>query len=251
MFDFLSFLDIPARLTWRDYLDISILALLIYKALLMVKGTRALATLLGLGLLLILYYVSIQLQLYTVRWFLEHIVGSLFLVLIILFQKDLRQGLGELGARYFWGKSTLTKNIVEEIVQACAEMAQRNTGALIILQRSMPLEDMVRQEGVRMDAEISSKLLHNIFYHGAPLHDGAVIISKGRLSAASCILPLAIARNKNFGTRHRAALGITEETDAIAIVVSEERGEISVALKGELLRNLSAQKLREVISDAL
>ncbi len=251
MLELSELFEIPKRFTWRDYLDIGVLALLIYKAILMVKGTRALATLLGLCLLLILYYVSIQLQLYTVRWFLEHIVGSLFLVLIILFQKDLRQGLGELGARYFWGKSTLTKNIVEEIVQACEEMAKRRIGALIILQRSMPLEDMMRQEGVRVDADISAKLLQNIFYHGAPLHDGAVIISKGRLSAASCILPLAETKDKNFGTRHRAALGITEETDAIAIVVSEERGEISVALKGELSHNLSSQELWEVISHAL
>ncbi len=251
MLEFLDAIDFPTRVTWRDYLDIIILSLLVYKALMMVKGTRALATLLGLGLLLILYYVSIQLQLYTVRWFLEHIVGSLFLVLIILFQKDLRQGLGELGARYFWGKSTLTRNTVEEIVLACEDMAKQNLGALIVIQRNIPLEDMMRQEGVRLNARISYKLLMSIFYHGAPLHDGAVIISNGKLSAASCILPLAVVQGKNFGTRHRAALGITEETDAIAIVVSEERGEISLAIKGELSRNLSAKKLREAIDNAL
>ncbi len=251
MLEMLTSMEIPAGVSWRDALDITILTILGYKALLMIKGTRALATLLGLGILLFLYFISIQLELYTLRWLLEHIVGSLFLVIVILFQKDIRHGLGELGARYFWKRTTLNQTEVEEIVSACTEMARLRIGALIIIQRSLPLEDMIRQEGTALDATISSKLLLSIFLHPSPLHDGAVIIRKGRLAAASCILPLAVAKGKNFGTRHRAALGITEETDALAIVISEERGEISVVMKGEMTSRVQAVKLKEVIAHAL
>ncbi len=251
MFEILNTFEIPRNINWRDILDITIISFIIYKCIMMIKGTRALAALLGLGLLIVLYFVSIKLELYSVQWFLEYIVGSLFIVLIILFQKDIRQALGEMGARYFWGKATLHHNTVEEVVLACTEMARLRLGALIIIQRSLPLEDMVRQEGTAIDAHISKKLLIAIFLHPSPLHDGAVIIINGRLSAASCILPLAVVKDKNFGTRHRAALGITEETDALAIVVSEERGEISVALKGKITSNITPAKLREFISDAL
>ncbi len=251
MFELLHSFNIPRDIDWRDILDISIITLIIYRGIIMIKGTRALATLLGLGLLIILYFVSIKLELYSVQWFLEYIVGSLFIVMIILFQKDIRQALGEMGARYFWGKSTLNNSVIEELVLACTEMARLKIGALIIIQRSLPLEDMVRQEGTALDAQISKKLLLSIFLHTSPLHDGAVIIINGRLSAASCILPLAVVKDKNFGTRHRAALGITEETDALAIVISEERGEISVALKGHITSKLSSDTLREFISDAL
>ncbi len=251
MFELNDFLEIPSRLTWRDCFDIVLMTLILYKSILLVKGTRALAMLLGLGLMLILYYLAIQLELYTIRWLLEHIVGSLFIVLIVLFQKDIRQGLGELGSRYFWSHPKLDKGAVEEIITACEQMAHSRTGALIVIQCNVPLEDMIRQEGVRLNAEISHKLLQSIFMHTSPLHDGAVIIVKSKLSAASCILPLAIAQGKNFGTRHRAALGITSETDAIAIVVSEERGEISIARRGELFTGLNTDTLREVITNAL
>ncbi len=251
MFDVFHSFDIHRTINWRDILDVLIITFIIYKGIMLIKGTRALATLLGLGLLIVLYFISLRLELYAVQWFLEYIVGSLFIVLIILFQKDIRQALGEMGARYFWGKSTLRHDIVEEIVLACTEMARLRMGALIIIQRSLPLKDMVRQEGVAIDAIISKKLLMTLFWEPCPLHDGAVIIINGRLSAASCILPLAVVKDKNFGTRHRAAIGITEETDALAIVVSEERGEISVALKGSLVVKVTPAKLREMINDAL
>ncbi len=251
MLEMFSSMEIPTGLSWRDALDVTIITILSYKAILMIKGTRALAALLGLGILLFLYFISIRLELYALRWLLEHIVGSLFLVIVILFQKDIRHGLGELGARYFWKRTSLNKSAVEEIVQACAEMARLRIGALIIIQRSVPLEDMVRQEGTALDAAISKKLLLSIFLHPSPLHDGAVIISKGRIAAASCILPLAVAKGRNFGTRHRAALGITEETDALAIVVSEERGEISVVMQGKMTSHVHNTKLKEVITNAL
>ncbi len=251
MFELWNTLDIPPGVNWRDALDIGIITILIYNAINIIKGTRGLASLMGLVILLVLYAISYNLELYSLRWMLEHIVGSLFLVVVILFQKDIRQGLGEMGARYFWKRSNLHQTTLEEITQACVEMARLRIGALIIIERNMPLQELMRQEGTTIDAEISRKLLLSIFLHSSPLHDGAIIISKGRLAAASCILPLAVVQGKNFGTRHRAALGITEESDALAIVVSEERGEVSVALKGEMLPHVQAHKLREVISNAL
>ncbi len=237
--------------TWRDALDIMLITMLFYKVIQMLKGTRALAAMAGLGLLMILYFAARTLGLYSSSWLLQHVFGSLFLVVIILFQKDIRQGLGEMGARYFWRRSSLRQDIVEELVSACIEMARMDIGALIIIERSMPLGDMITQEGVRTDAKFSRKLLMNIFYPKAPLHDGAVIISKGRITAAACILPLAVVTGQNFGTRHRAALGITEESDALAIVISEERGEISVALNHQWYSKLDATKLKQVINDAL
>ncbi len=251
MFETGNMLELLSSINWRDGLDIGIITVLIYNAFHIIKGTRGLASLLGLVILLVLYAISIELELYSLRWMLEHIVGSLFLVVVILFQKDIRQGLGEMGARYFWKRSTLHQTAIEEIIQACTEMARLRIGALIIIERALPLQDMMRQEGTALNADISRKLLLSIFLHSSPLHDGAVIISKGRLAAASCILPLAVVQGKNFGTRHRAALGITEESDAIAIVVSEERGEISVAIKGEITHRIQANKLHEVIGNAL
>lgn len=236
---------------WRDMLDIILVTILLYQVIIMVRGTRALTVILGLGLLMLLYFFAKSVGLYTLTWLLQHVFGSLFLVVIILFQKDIRQALGDMGARSFWRKSALDHDRLNALVNACVDMARLRIGALIVLERSMPLGDMVGNEGVRIDGLISHKLLMNIFYPKAPLHDGAVIISKGRITAAACILPLAVVHGQNFGTRHRAALGITEESDAVVVVVSEERGEISVAVKGKFVRNIDATKLTQVLNNVL
>ncbi len=236
---------------WRDALDILFIAVILYKTLQMLKGTQGLAVLLGLGLVMLVYGVSTRLGLYSTSWLLQNIVGSLLLVVIVLFQKDIRQGLGEMGARYFWSRSSLRKDALTELVDACVEMARVHMGALIIIERSIPLGDIVHRDGVSIDAKLSRKLLVNLFFPNSPLHDGAVIVSKGRILAASCILPLALVQDKNFGTRHRAGIGITQESDAIAIIVSEERGEIIVAENGTLSTPLNGAKLKQVISDAL
>lgn len=238
-------------LDWRDALDIALVTLLLYQVIQMVKGTRALAAIIGLGLLMLLYMFSKSIGLYTLTWVLQHIFGSLFLVIVVLFQRDIRQALGDMGTRKFWRRNALRDDSMEELVAACVEMARLRIGALIVIERSMPLGDMIQREGVRLDARLSKKLLMNIFYPKAPLHDGAVVFSKGQITAAACILPLAVAQGQNFGTRHRAALGITEESDAVAVVVSEERGEISVAIKGHLIRNLDATRLKQVLTDVL
>ena len=228
---------------WRDALDIALVSVLLYQVIQLLRGSRALAVLTGLGLLTVLYFVARALGLYTLSWLLQYIFGSLFILIVVIFQSDIRQALGEMGAHRIFRRRELLQSGVDEVVQACMEMARLRVGALIVIERSMRLGDMIKREGVRLDALLSRQLLMNIFYPKAPLHDGAM--------AAGCILPLAVAKGQNFGTRHRAALGITNESDAVAIAVSEERGEISVAMKGELVRSLDATRLRQVLNEIL
>lgn len=236
---------------WRDALDIALVSLILYQIFQLVRGSRALAILAGLGVLAGLYLLSRVLGLYTLQWVMQYVFGSIFILIVVIFQSDIRQALGEVGTRSFFRRTTLRANSVDEIVQACVEMARLRVGALIVIERSMRLGDMIKREGVRIDGLISRQLLMNIFYPKAPMHDGAVVISGGRILAAACILPLAVAKGQNFGTRHRAALGITQESDAVAIAVSEERGEISVAIKGELVRSLDANRLKQVLNEVV
>lgn len=236
---------------WRDALDILLVAFLLYQVIQLLRGSRALTVLTGLGLLTLLYFISRSMALYTLTWLLQHVFSSLFLLIVVIFQSDIRQALGEIGTSNLFRKRALQHSAVEEVVMACVEMARLRVGALIVIERGTRLDDMIKREGVRVDALLSRQLLMNIFYPKAPLHDGAVLISKGRITAAACILPLAEAKGQSFGTRHRAALGMTQECDAVVVVVSEERGEISVAMKGELVRSLDATRLRQVLNDIL
>lgn len=234
---------------WFDLLDIALVSVLLYQVVQLLRGSRALAVLAGLAILGGLYWLSNLFGLYTLRWLLQYIFGSIFILIVVIFQADIRQALGEMGAGSFFKSRGLKQDGVDEVVAACVEMARLRVGALIVLEYKMRLGDMIKREGVRLDALISQKLLMNIFYPKAPLHDGAVIISRGRILAAACILPLAEAKGENFGTRHRAALGITQESDAIVVVVSEERGEISLAIRGDLHRSLNASSLKKAIHD--
>lgn len=236
---------------WRDWLDIALVSFLVYQIFQLVRGSRAVAILTGLGILTLLFFMASEMGLYTLTWILQYIFSSIVVLIVVIFQSDIRQALGEIGAHRIFRRKALQSSGVEEVVKACVEMARQRIGALIVIERSMQLGDMIKKEGVRLDALISHQLLLNIFYPKAPMHDGAVIISVGRIMAAAVILPLAVAKGQNFGTRHRAALGITRESDAIAIVVSEERGEISVAMKGELARSLDAARLRQVLNEIL
>ncbi|MDR1776422.1 MAG: diadenylate cyclase CdaA [Desulfovibrio sp.] len=234
---------------WKDVLDIALVSVVLYQVIQLLRGTRALAVLTGLGLLTALYFMARHLGLNTLFWLLQHVFNSLFIVIVILFQADIRQALGEIGARRIFKRYKLKQGGIEEVVMACQEMARLRVGALIVMERGMRLGDMVAREGVRVDALLSRRLLMNIFHPKAPLHDGAVIISQGRIMAAACILPLATAKGQSFGTRHRAAMGITSESDAVAVVVSEERGEITVAVRGALTLIPDAARLRQVLDE--
>ncbi len=236
-----------------NILDIALVSFLLYYLFQRLRTSQALAVLIGLLLLKIVHLIADFCGLYTLVWLLSHIFDALFILIIVIFQPDIRKALVDIGNRPLFHFKRGSKNnaLSREIIDACLEMARRRVGALIVLERSVSLRDLIDQEGQRIDAEISKRLLMNLFYVGSPLHDGAVIISHGRIAAAGCILPLAVAKGQNFGTRHRAAIGITLDSDAVALVVSEERGEISLAIRGELNRNLDGTALEKILNEIL
>lgn len=240
------------NVAWREALDILLVAAIYAYIIHLVRGTRAVAVIYGLVLVLLVYYLSNELGLYSLNWLLTNFLGSIVLIVIILFQGDLRRALAQMGAGRFWKKPQLSDAIVEELSQAVMALAKTKVGALIVIERYEPLGDVV-ERGVPMDAVITASLLTTIFQVGTPLHDGAVVIRRGRIAAAGCILPLSskLKAQSLFGTRHRAALGISEESDSLSIVVSEERGTVSIAMSGRLTTSLNDLRLRRVIKNAL
>jgi uncharacterized protein (TIGR00159 family) len=239
--------------TWREILDIAIVTFIFYRALLLVRGTRAVSIMHGFLLIIIIFYVSGEFGLNTLHWLLTNFLGSIFLVVIILFQADIRRALSTMGTGLFWKRvrrSETAEHLVHDVVLSVFRMAKSRTGALIVIERDIPLGDVV-QRGVELSATVSKELLLTIFYLGTPLHDGAVVISRDRIAAAGCILPLASVAGLDtaYGTRHRAALGITEETDALAVVVSEERGVVSYAENGEIISCVDEADLKEKLWD--
>lgn len=231
-----------------DVLDILIVSLLIYEALKLIKGTRAIQMIGGTVLVLGLFYVSQAFPLRTVGWVIRNLLAYLVFAAIVLFQSDIRRALSHLGrARFFryLSRSERTAETIEEVVTAAGMLAKARVGAIIVFEREIGLRNYV-ESGVPIDAAVSYDLLTTIFQPTTPLHDGAVIIAEDRLAAAACFLPLAVGPqlDRDLGARHRAAIGLTEEIDALAVVVSEERGEISLARHGKLTRALSPDDLR-------
>lgn len=240
---------------WQDALDILLVTILAYRLILMAQGTRAGATMHGLLLVVVVYLVVRPLGVNTLTWILENFLGSLVLIIVIIFQRDIRTALTYMGSRRGIFSSALQKSnaeLREKIAAASLYMAQRKIGALIVIERSVPLTDLA-QGGVVINADISRELLISIFWPGGPLHDGAVVIRGNKIASAGCILPLTtlVQGKQDYGTRHRAALGITEETDAIAVVVSEERGLASVASMGKLTSGFDVAKLELVLGSIL
>jgi len=231
-----------------DVVDILIVSILIYEALKLVRGTRAVQMIIGSLLVLLLFYVSRNLPLPTVRWMVTAILAYIVFAAIVLFQSDIRRALSSLGQAPFFRYLSRTKRAaetIEEVVTAAELLAKRRIGGIIAIEREIGLRNFA-ESGIPIDALVSYDLLTTIFQPGTPLHDGAVIIQEDRIAAASCFLPLAVhpKLDRDLGTRHRAAIGLTEESDAVAIVVSEERGEISLSLQGRLYRGLSPDELR-------
>ena len=240
---------------WRDIVDIVLVTLLFYYVILMIKQTRAVAAMYGLIMVIAVYVLSRYLGLNTLNWLLDYVLGSLFLLVVIVFQKDIRQALTSIGTRRLWLPSLFRKKSEDPTIPilcgAAEYMAARKIGALIVIERMVPLGDFA-QRGVLLDAAVSRELVINLFWPNSPLHDGALIVRNGRLLAGGCILPLSTAvAKRDYGTRHRAALGITEETDAVVIVVSEERGVVAVAVDGRITGALDAVKLPKVLASAM
>lgn len=231
--------------------DILVVAFLVYEALMVVRGTRAGHILLGILFMVLFYVAAVWAGLEALRSVLSFIVPYLGLAIIVLFQSEIRRTLARLGRKRWFGLGSDYRPLasVDEITMAVEELASHKTGALIVLERDIGLRTFV-ESGVRLDARISRDLLLSIFQVGLPLHDGAVIVQNDRIAAAACFLPLTtnpVFRNE-LGTRHRAAVGITEETDCLSVVVSEETGRISLAAGGELKQGLSIAELERQIN---
>lgn len=237
-----------------DVLDIIIVAYLVYKILGFIQETRAQQLVRGLVVLGIVFFLSDFLKLYLLNWLLRNFVTMGLFALIVLFQPELRRGLEQLGRRNIVSgqfRSLDKENaieVVKEIVAAVDDFSATRTGALIVFERETMLNDII-ETGTIVDARISVRLLGNLFYEGSPLHDGAVIIRGDRIHAASCVLPLTEKKNigRNLGTRHRAGLGVSEVSDALVIVVSEETGVISVAEDGNFRRFMDLKSVEKIL----
>jgi diadenylate cyclase len=240
---------------WRDVVDIALVSLFIYEVLTLIRGTRAVQMAVGAALAVALFYVSQVAQLETVNWLIRNAIGYVVFAAIVLFQSDIRRALAHLGRAPFFrylAKGETVDETIEEIAVAAQMLSTQRTGAIVIVERQIGLRNYV-EGGIPLDAQISYDLLVTIFQLASPLHDGAVIIQENRISAAACFLPLTInpRLSKDLGTRHRAAIGLTEENDAVAVVVSEETGWISLVLEGRIERNLSPDELRSRLRQLL
>ena len=251
-----STLTIPS-IRLSDLIDIALVAVIIYVILIWIKNTRAWSLFRGLAIIAAVALMAYRFHFYTLTWIIERTFSVGVIALVILFQPELRKALEQIGEGGFSGladilnveKSTrLNHTSVKCIVEACVKMAKDKTGALIVLERNVPVGDFINS-GIQLDSVISSQLLMNIFVNKTPLHDGAVVIRDNRIAAASCILPVTQkSLASELGTRHRAAVGASEQSDAYIIIVSEETGDISVANDGRLRRSLTEKDLNTVLN---
>lgn len=243
----------------RSILDVLVVTVIVYWLLWVIQGTRATQLIRGIVILLALvFFLGTSLQLTTLNWLLRQVWPALIVGIPVIFQPELRRALEQLGHTGAWlphfatAEDPVQERTVDELVRAAAQLARHRHGALVVLERETGLQDFV-ERGVPIDAYLTRQLLINIFYPNSPLHDAAAVLRGDRIVAASVVLPLTdnISATGQLGTRHRAAIGITEETDALAVVVSEETGQIAVAHNGRLIRNLDQDRLRRVLRSLL
>ena len=241
----------------RNLADIVLVFLLVYAVLKLLRGTRAAPMAAGIAAIVFLYWLSVQQDLATLEFVLRNGLLYIGIAIIVLFQSEIRQGLISFGNRFRMPftrahRGQFGEGVYDEVVLAASTLASTKTGALIVIERNVGLKN-VTDGGVQLDAELSYDLLVSVFNTASPLHDGAVVIRRHRIAAASCFLPLTLnpRLSKELGTRHRAAIGVTEDTDAVAVIVSEETGLISYVQGGEIKRGLDATRLRASIFEAL
>ncbi|MBN8194177.1 diadenylate cyclase CdaA [Bacillus sp. NTK074B] len=254
----MPFIDIFSDYSALDYVsdivDILVVWFVIYKLIMLIKGTKAVQLLKGIFVIIIVRGLSSIFGLDTLGWMMEQALTWGFLAIIIIFQPELRRALEQLGRGRLFSRTGLQEEeeqeqMIESMTKAVSYMAKRRIGALLTLERETGMSDYI-ETGIPLNAKITSQLLINIFIPNTPLHDGAVIIQKNQIAAAACYLPLSESPfiSKELGTRHRAALGVSEVTDSITIVVSEETGAISITKNGELHRDLSLERFREILT---
>jgi diadenylate cyclase len=246
------------RTWWRDVLDVGIVAFFLYRLFLLIRGTQAVQVMIGVGLLGLIGLVANLLDLRLTSWIFRNAAPAILIGIIVLFQAEIRRALDQFGRIGFLGRPLAHYNLqafnrmIEEVVRATTKLAQQYTGALIVFEKETGLENYANS-GIRINGELTAEFLEAIFFPNSPLHDGAVIIRGNTILAAGCVLPLADEANvrERMGTRHRAGLGLSMQTDAVVLIVSEERGQITVAHEGKLLRNLDPDRLRQVLSSLL
>ncbi len=241
------------HITVVSIVDIVLVAILIYQFLTLVRGTRAAPMLVGIAVLALAFYFARLGELRTLDWLLSTALPYVVFALIVVFQSEIRQALANLGRRVSMVRSSnAVADVYEDVVLAANLFSQNQTGALIVIEREIGLRTYI-ESGVALDARLSYDLLATIFRPSAPLHDGAVIVQRDRIAAAACFLPLSMnpVLSTQLGTRHRAGIGITEETDAVAVIISEETGAISLAVAGNIERDLTVEHLRERLATLL
>lgn len=251
---YISGFSLPS-LTIIDIVEMAIIAFAIYEIIIWVKSTRAWMLVKGISFLLVFSIIAMVLQMDVILWIFKNAINVGIIAIVIVFQPELRSALEQIGRKNVFrnvfsfddekNSARISESAINALVKASYEMGKAKTGALIVIENNVQLKDIERS-GIRIDGEISSQLLINTFEHNTPLHDGAVLIRDNRILAATCYLPLSdnMELSKELGTRHRAAIGVSEESDSITIVVSEETGYVSVAYEGELIRNISMENLR-------
>jgi diadenylate cyclase len=235
-------------MTWWDVLDIAIVTVVIYEVLRAIRGTRTVQMTVGLALLVMAFYISRWGHLQTVDWLIRNLLGYLVFAVIVLFQSDIRRALAHLGRAPFFRLFLTTEGAeetIDEIVVAATQLSSQRVGAIVVIERQIGMRNYI-EAGLPLDALLTYDLLVSIFQTKSPLHDGAVIVQRDRVAAAACFLPLTVnpLLARHLGTRHRAAIGLTEENDAVAIIVSEETGNISMALDGRLEGPFDAASLK-------
>lgn len=237
--------------TFWDVIDIMIVSIVVYEVLKLIRGTHAVQMAMGIAFLVGLFYISRGLQLETLNWLIRNVVGYVVFAAIVLMQADIRRALVHIGRAPFFrlfrrlDRTVSDDDTIEELVVATTTLAGKRTGALIVIERSIGLRNYI-ESGIPVDAQLTYDLLVSIFQPTSPLHDGAVIVQNDRMAAAACFLPLTVnpRLSRELGSRHRAAIGVTEENDSIAIVVSEETGVISLVMSGDVERSLDPDQLR-------
>ncbi len=249
----MAILDILKNFTWLDFLDIAIVAFLVYQFVLLLKGTKTVRLLTGIAVLLILFLIARISGLATLYKILNSLVGSIILIIVIIYQNEIRRALFALGRQRFVKRQfDLIPQLIEELALATDALTKKNIGALIVIEGEMDVDNFI-EVGTEIDAKVTCELITSIFLPYSPIHDGAVIIQKGKLTKAGCFLPLT--RNplisKALGTRHRAAIGLTERTDAIVIVVSEETGKVSVVADGRMTYDVDHTSLCNTLKTLL
>lgn len=231
--------------------DILVVAYLVYRVLLLIRGTRAVQMLIGLGFLIGLFFMSKVFGLSTLQWLLGNFLSSIILVVIVIFQEEIRRALTKVGIKpFFFGASkTYSEKTIEDLTIVAGSLAEERIGALIVLQNEVGIDEYL-EDSISIDSLVNRKLLISIFQKESPLHDGAVVVDRDRVKAAGCFLPLSFDPDidPNLGTRHRAALGLSDRTDAVVLVVSEETGAISLVRDSKIIRNLDVASLKKLLS---